>query len=203
MRDQYDLVIPRSTPPGRYWLTAGLFDREDNERLPATTGDGRPVDSAVRLTPLVVKPSSPLPAPTSPASAEWAGVGRLTGFDLPGSSAAAFEDCRAISSGCDETVVLHWQATATPTEDLSVFLHLRDESGRIVLQADGPPRLGRQPTSVWSPGDQLLDPRPLPGLRALRPGRYQLVVGWYRPSDGGRLPVGGQDAAVVGEYVAR
>ncbi|GIW08452.1 MAG: hypothetical protein KatS3mg060_3257 [Dehalococcoidia bacterium] len=203
VRDQYDLVVPRSTPPGRYWLAAGLFDREDEKRLAATTGDGQPLDSAVRLTPIVVTPAGPLPAATSPASGEWRGVGRLTGYDLPGASMAARADCAALGAECDEAIVLHWEATDRPTEDLAVFLHVRDANGRLVLQSDGPPRLGRFPTSVWSPGDRLLDPRPLPGLRRLPPGRYQLVVGWYRPGDGTRLPAGDGDSVVAGDYVVR
>ncbi|MCS6801650.1 MAG: hypothetical protein RMM58_11110 [Chloroflexota bacterium] len=203
VRDQYDLVVPRSTPPGRYWLRAGLFDRDDHARLPATTADGRPLDSATPLTPILVTPASPLPAPSSPASGDWQGVGRLLGYDLPGASAAAAADCAALGAACEEAVVLHWEATGRPADDLAVFLHVRDASGRVVLQADGPPRLGRYPTSVWSPGDRLLDPRPLPGLRRLPAGRYQIVVGWYRPSDGGRLPVGEGDAVTIGDYVVR
>jgi hypothetical protein len=203
IRDQYDLVVPRSTPPGRYWLTTGLFDREDDARLAATTADGQPLNSAVRLTPLLVTPAGPLPPPSAPASGEWRGVGRLVGYDLPGMSANALTDCRALIAPCEEAVVLHWVATDWPAEDLAVFLHVRDASGRIVLQADGPPRLGRFPTSLWSPGDRLLDPRPLPGLHRLPPGRYQLVVGWYRPSDGARLLAGEGDAVTIGDYVVR
>jgi hypothetical protein len=203
VRDQYELVVPRSTPPGRYWLRAGLFDRDDQTRLPATTAEGRPLDSATPLTPILVRPATPLPAPSSPASGDWRGVGRLIGYDLPGASAAAMADCAALGLACDEAIILHWEATGQPEEDLAVFLHLRDASGRVVLQADGPPRRGRAPTSVWSPGERLLDPRPLPGLRRLPAGQYQLVVGWYRPGDGGRLAVGEGDAVVIGEYVVR
>ncbi|MCL6647600.1 MAG: hypothetical protein K6U89_04640 [Chloroflexi bacterium] len=201
IRDQYELLVPATTPPGRYWLTAGLFDRTDGSRLPATTARGEPLDSAARLTPLLVWAREPLPSPTRPAAGEWPGLARLLGYDLPPLPEPVLRDCRALRAPCEESLVLHWESTASPTEDLTIFLHLRDPNGRIVLQSDGPPRLGRLPTSFLAPGDRFLDPRPLLGLNALPSGRYQLVVGWYRPSDGQRLAAREGESIVLGELV--
>jgi hypothetical protein len=82
-------------------------------------------------------------------------------------------------------------------EDYTVFIHLVDANGQLVAQMDGQPFQGRYPTSWWSPGELIVDRRSAP---AIAPGKYRLLVGWYRLSDGSRLPLadGGGDSVTLG-----
>jgi hypothetical protein len=94
--------------------------------------------------------------------------------------------------GCPgETVAITvtWRAGGPLDADYVVFLHLRDQDERVVAQADGPPRNGSYPPTVWSAGEVIPDPRPLVLPDALRPGSYAVVVGLYHPQTGARWPV--------------
>ncbi|WP_374686064.1 ArnT family glycosyltransferase [Promineifilum sp.] len=66
--------------------------------------------------------------------------------------------------------------------ELAIFVHLLDESGALVSQADG---LDAAAATLW-PGDRFLQRHLLP-LPALAPGRYELRLGLYRRDEGQRL----------------
>ncbi|GEM_PF-6703879 len=87
-------------------------------------------------------------------------------------------------------VTLYWRARREVPLNLSVFVHLIDEDGRVVAQADHVPQAGRAPTSGWWPGTVIPDPFALPV--APEPG-WRLRVGLYDPVSGARLPLGGGD----------
>jgi hypothetical protein len=83
-------------------------------------------------------------------------------------------------------LTLFWEALPGRQGDYTIFLHVRDESNRVVVQQDFRPS---PPTSVWRPGDKISETRELvipPGTLA---GRYRLLVGMYRPDTLERLPV--------------
>jgi hypothetical protein len=80
---------------------------------------------------------------------------------------------------------LTWQAAATPPEAYTTFVHVLDADGKLIGQADGPPLGGDYPTDWWSPGETIIDERPLP----LPPEADRVTIGLYRLSDGMRLPV--------------
>jgi hypothetical protein len=80
---------------------------------------------------------------------------------------------------------LTWQATAAPPEGYTTFVHILDVNGRLIGQADGPPLNGDYPTDWWSPGETIMDERPL----SLPPEADRVTIGLYRLSDGMRLPV--------------
>ena len=65
--------------------------------------------------------------------------------------------------------------------------------GRLVLAADGPPRAGDYPTSIWSPGEVIDDPHVIRLPAGLPPGTYHVLIGLYRLETGERLPVNGSD----------
>jgi hypothetical protein len=52
---------------------------------------------------------------------------------------------------------------------------------------DGPPVLGDYPTSLWEPGEIIVDSHPL-DLTALPQGDYYLLAGLYNPTTAERLP---------------
>jgi hypothetical protein len=89
--------------------------------------------------------------------------------------------------GCEAVgVPLIWQGHPL-ADDYTVFVHLRDRDGRVLTTSDGQPLAGVYPTSLWSPGELIADPRTVALPEG--PGTYDLVVGLYRLDDGQRLPV--------------
>jgi hypothetical protein len=86
-------------------------------------------------------------------------------------------------------VTLLWQDLAAVDENYQVFVHLLDEQGNKIAQADGQPVQWLRPTSTWQPGERIADryglllPATLPG------GEYAIAVGLYHPVTGQRLPV--------------
>ena len=64
--DPYDLSIPKSTPPGEYALTVGLYRWQDGSRLsvydPACSNEGKPLpDDRIVLTTVTVERKRPSP----------------------------------------------------------------------------------------------------------------------------------------------
>lgn len=84
------------------------------------------------------------------------------------------------------TVVLHWQAIGPIEKDFTAFVHAIDAEGKLVAQADGQPLGGRYPTSRWTEGAIVLDPREIVVPRGARPVKLQ--VGWYLLETMQRLP---------------
>jgi hypothetical protein len=93
-------------------------------------------------------------------------------------------------------VELCWKALRRLSDDYTVFVHLLDTSGVLISTGDGPPMEGAFPTSMWHPGDIVLDVhRLMPGSveGSLKPGEQvahglRVAVGLYNPTDGSRLP---------------
>ena len=65
------------------------------------------------------------------------------------------------------------------------FVHVLDAGGQLIGQADGPPLGGDYPTAWWSPGEIIVDARPL----ALPPEADRVTIGLYRLRDETRLPI--------------
>lgn len=89
---------------------------------------------------------------------------------------------------------LTWQATTVPPEAYTTFVHVLDANGKPIGQADGPALNGDYPTDWWSPGETIVDTRPL----ALPPEADRVTIGLYRLADGARLPIVDQN----GQHVA-
>jgi len=90
-------------------------------------------------------------------------------------------------------LTLYWRAYRPIDTDYTVFVHLEDGDGRLVLAADGPPRGGDYPTSIWSPGEVIDDPHAIRLPADLLPGTYHVLIGLYRLETGERLPVNESD----------
>ncbi|MDQ7029131.1 MAG: hypothetical protein Q9O62_04815 [Ardenticatenia bacterium] len=98
-------------------------------------------------------------------------------------------------------VILYWQARQEVPLNFTVFVHLLDDEGRLVGQADHVPQAGRAPTSGWQPGTVVPDPFTLPVDP--QPG-WRLRVGLYDPVSEARLPLdGGGDAIELPAGVER
>jgi hypothetical protein len=169
----YHLVLGRRQPDGA-WLPVGRGPVPLGSTLPLATVRvlGRPMNLA----------SPEMQIPVGARFGE--GIG-LAGYDLQ-------------SSASDLQLLLHWQALASMETQYKLFVHLAaegDPSG-IHAQVDVYPRL---PTTSWLPGEYLSDEITLSLPKALTPGRYQLLVGWYDETTGQRLPAFDAAGAHVGD----
>lgn len=165
-------------PPGRYWLAVSVFDPASQQRIPLTAGRSDSPDTFF-LGPLKV-PLPPDPAPTTTTTGVTFGASAL----LSGVAVNPLD----VQAGQPIQVTLSWQALATPPVDYTVFVHLLDSEGNLVAGQDTQPRNGTYPTTIWSPGEQIIDPHTLPVPDTLAPGRYQLAIGLYHQPTGERLP---------------
>jgi hypothetical protein len=98
----------------------------------------------------------------------------------------------AVAPGESGQLVLYWQTDEQPQAIYTVFVHVIDEEGDIVAQADHWP--GGLPSQTWAAGQVIVDEVLLPVDADVPPGKYRIAVGLYTAEDGVRLPVDGETA---------
>ena len=110
----------------------------------------------------------------------------LTGVELP---------VTRLNPGDLLPFTLHWQSDTPITVDLTTFAHLLNSEGQVAAQLDWGPQdsLGYLPTTAWRPDYPVIDSQALSLPPDLPPGNYTLVVGWYYPPSGERLPITSSD----------
>ncbi|MER2599409.1 MAG: DUF2079 domain-containing protein [Caldilineales bacterium] len=145
------LVADQATQPFDYatWTTLGAWQWRNNRIEPLQP----PVFSDLQQT--------------------FAGDGwqvRLTGINEPVRSAP----------GARVPVLLRWQADGPAPRDLSVFLHVRDAQGNVVAQGDAMPTwFGILPTTQWPAAQPVLAAHAVTLPATLKPGVYEVWIGWY------------------------
>ena len=184
------LVVP---PPG-HAATMVVLLREDAETLPLlqrlrpdgqvgwqmNDGYDRPYAAAYQL------PARETPAP-EPDHRMEAVVGdsiRLLGYEV---------DAERVSPGDTVRLTLFWEALAPLDTDYTVFSHLLGghnpaTQGPMWAGHDSPPLQGHYPTTVWQPGEVILDVHPLAIPTDTPPGEYELEAGLYELETMTRLP---------------
>jgi uncharacterized membrane protein len=172
-------------------VTAGDW-ADSGRRLPITRAGDQPLyenNTWARLNTFERtgrKSYQPLPgethAPEQPRQATFLDAIELTGVDLPVGS---------LQPGDSLRFTLYWQSQKPLTVDLTTFAHLLDDQQNVVAQLDWQPQdpLGYLPTSAWQPRQPVIDRQTLALPTGLQPGEYRLVVGWYYPPTGERLPL--------------
>ncbi|MHB8620659.1 MAG: glycosyltransferase family 39 protein [Chloroflexota bacterium] len=164
-----DLVgarLPAGAPRQEYWWSLGAYVQA-GRRVPFVSGG-----TQLRVARLKGGQAPAAAAPAHRLRAIFGGAIELSGYDLP-----------------PGRIVLHWKDLDPVKRDYTVFVHVLDAAGHLVAQHDAQPQAGRYPTSLWAPGDQVLDPIPL----AVAPGQ-RLQIGLYTLPSGRRLAVAnGQD----------
>lgn len=153
---------------------------------------GRPV-TLRESPPIVPWPlETELPPVPQPLSAVF---GDGPAVDAPLVALHGFDAPRMAAPGDAVPITLFWQSQVNLDRNLVVLVHLTDEAGNIVAQADGVPVNGLRLTLSWRAGEVLVDEHTLQLPAELAPGAYQLWVGFYDPDSGARL------AARAGEKV--
>jgi hypothetical protein len=179
-------------PPGRYQLVAGFLDPATNAKSPATRlGDLTVTRRAANFT-----PTAPQYALDTPIL--FGNHAHLTGYS-------------ASWQGDELTLALHWQTQQPLLPPHAIFVHLTDDTGALMAQADGEPTTfnlgeapppggalsgdfqfgrgsaarGRAPSGSWLPGEFLTT---LHTLTAVPVNATQVRVGLYNPATLVRLP---------------
>ena len=175
IEDTVPVYIPDdAVGPQGLSLNIGFRDQEGGRLL---TADGRDTITltAVRLAgPEVVEPIG------EPVQYFLGESVELIGVEQPQSRAHPGEEL---------SFVLTWQATGELEADYTVFVHLVDEEGNLIMAFDRPPLAGGYPTHLWQTGDTVIDAHMIRLPEDLPSGIYDLQVGWYRLDDLSRLPV--------------
>jgi hypothetical protein len=134
--------------------------------------------------------------PTGPIGAQFGEYVVLEGYDLG----------LAYGKPGDGTfLTLHFRALKPTPVEYSLFIHLWDaKRQRLIAQWSGQPMDSAYfvwyqvpgehidvayPTTLWQPGEMILDDRRLTLPEDVPPGDYELRVGLYDPISGERLPI--------------
>lgn len=182
LRDIVQIPIAANATPGKYAIEIGLYPiGKPGERLSTSSGDDRVLRDAIKISPREKSAYNP----RTRIYTTFGNQIDLTGYD----------------SAVDQTnlrLTLYWRARTTIDDDYTVFVHLIDVNGKIVAQVDQAPQAGNYPTSIWDTGENVRDDYilPLPSANA-----YSIVIGWYRPTDGARLPAAGDFVSPGGDSI--
>lgn len=171
IHERYRLPIPPVTRPGKYSLSA----------QPLTTG-GALLDAPATLAELTVNNidrSYAVPETMDVSlDTSFGELFCLRGTDLPPTT---------IQAGQQFDITFYWQTLSEPEKVYTVFTHLVDEAGEIVLQADHWP--GGLPSDILDAGQVITDRVTIALPPELPPGSYSLNVGFYDPENGQRLAI--------------
>ena len=93
-------------------------------------------------------------------------------------------------------LTLFWQSETAVAHNYDIFVHVLNQAGDIIAQADQQPVASLAPTSVWQPGDLIRDPYTLPWTAEAATIR----LGLYDRDTGTRLALpDGVEWVVVGD----
>ena len=93
-------------------------------------------------------------------------------------------------------LTLVWQSRAVTTSSYKAFVHVLDDTSHVLAQQDDVPGAGAMPTTLWLPGQVIVDPYNVPLPAHLPPGA-QLEVGLYDAASGQRVPLAGGDRMLL------
>jgi hypothetical protein len=174
IRDDYLIPLDDTLDaPAGARVLVGVWHYPSEERLSISRPDGGPLESVVVRAGSIV-PAEPVTLdPPTVQEADVGGFARLLGYDLSQSEALSVGEVR---------LDLYWRGLGTAPADLTVFVHLVDEVGTVVAQADAPPLDGDYPTTAWQPNVDVIDTHTLNLPDNLPPGAYRLLVGFYDPA---------------------
>jgi hypothetical protein len=117
---------------------------------------------------------------------------RLAGYSVPN---------QPVDPGTSVSVRLAWQALDEIAAPYRVFVHLIDDTGRLIGQSDGAPVDWTRPTTGWAVGEVVVETRTLALPDGTDAGSYDLRVGLYDEERNRlRLP-DGSDAVSLSEIV--
>jgi hypothetical protein len=180
--EQFVLTTTAQIPVGGYRLTVSFREQNTFEKMPVYQNeDSNPLDR-IQLGYVAVPWTGVVNEAATPFRMRFGDEFQLLAADLPPEQA---------NPGDALDVQLYWEALSPnrPQHDYTIFVHLINETGEMVANADGPPQGGQYATGAWVPGSMVPDNHRLVLPPDLPPGSYEIRVGAYLPETGQRLPV--------------
>ncbi len=138
-----------------------------------------------------VQPDIASAAAIQPLNVDFNRQIRLTGYQVG----------QPLIPGSHFNLTLFWQADAPIEVDFTVFVQLVDGHDRIVAQRDSKPQNGFYGTSYWQPGEQIIDPHAVLIGPGVRPGEYDILVGFYEAETNLRLQILDQSGAFQSDHI--
>ncbi len=180
--DEYRVPVDAAAQaPSAGSLRVSVYHRPGDAAIHASELSGQDAGSSPQIAALRIElPYQVIYEPDIPADVRFGGRVRLLGYSLSPLNP---------TSGEEWQVRLVWQAVRRMSFDYTVFVHLVDERGKLLAQADQQPLGGDYPSSFWRPGEQVLDTHTLRVPKMAPSGAYWFRVGWYLLDSGERLAV--------------
>jgi hypothetical protein len=179
-------------PGGRVWGVLWATDESDPERFVEGWLDDhayKAMDSwygNVRLVVYAV-PEETAGAPEHTLNVRLQGAGTGDEITLLGYSTLESQ----LTAGDIAQISLFWRAERVPAQRYKVFVHVLDGDNHIVGQRDAEPGGGARLTTLWQPGETIVDHYGVPIHPATPPGQYRVEVGMYSVETGRRLTTPG------------
>ncbi len=158
----------RPAPSGTAYMQIGMYSLNGDELEPY----GKTI--YIQIKPVQV------PANARPLGTLLGGKVRLSAYQLA-------------RNGENLKVTLYWEGVAPLGVDYTIFVHLLDDKGATIAQADHPPFDGAYPTSAWRPGQIVSDSFTIPAKR----DAVRLELGLYEPSSGKRLGTDSDNTVII------
>ncbi|GIK41733.1 MAG: hypothetical protein BroJett011_55660 [Chloroflexota bacterium] len=186
VQDRHAVQAPPGTPPGDYFLVAGLYDPATWARLPVVTG-GDPGWSDVLPLPVTVTRPTTRPTLAELGIAWPAPQACQPPEDVPANfhpSSLSLHLCllgatpeREIIQRSDFLRVgLFWEAVETPVPDYQVGLRFLAADDTVPLTETSRPSFGRYPMPQWVAGERVRDNHALWVPADFPAGTYRLQV---------------------------
>ncbi|MBS1251393.1 MAG: hypothetical protein MAG451_00426 [Anaerolineales bacterium] len=107
---------------------------------------------------------------------------------------------RTVEAGDVLPLALRWQANADIAERYKVFVQLLSPANQLIAHRDAEPGGGARLTTIWEPGETVIDRYGMWVPPGTPPANYRLIAGMYHLETGQRLAVtrGGEPA---GDFV--
>ncbi len=188
-RDGWTINLPPDAPNGLYHLDLSWFVYDLETHKPDYGSE-----TSVALGALRVGDFTLLDTGRSPM-AQVGDAFSLMGWESHPTSANG--NSLSVQRGQSLDIDLLWRGERSASQSYTVFVHLIDNTGRVIKDADSPPLHGLFPTDRWNVGETIRDRHTLAVPSDLAPGDYAVEIGMYQPSDGRRLPIGGSDKLVL------
>lgn len=186
--------LDSAAPAGLYRVLLGVYPRSNLQRLPVFPGGSVvAAGDTIEIGSFKVAAKPPTSKPSVAIGANFGGAIQLDGIDLAPDGGSTC-DPKSLRPPCSLSLALYWTSLRPVGEDFTVFVHFLGQDGRPIVQADGQPVGGAYPTSIWSPGETVLDRHEFAIPAGIGAGSYRIVAGLYRVSDGVRLASSGGDS---------
>jgi len=171
VQDPHAITVPPGTPPGGYFVAAGLYNPETGVRLPIITGTNSASSDVIQLPIIITKPVR-IPTVAELGIEEHTPVDFGPELRLLGLS----WERPVIVPNNFQRVALFWEAKSQPAVDYQIGLRLLDSGNNLVTQKVSRPSHGRYPTRRWAAGERVRDNHAIWVPANFPPGRYRLQL---------------------------